>query len=326
MNDRKITFIICVNNEKYMDECRYYISQLEMPEGFERDIIEVREAKSMTSGYQTAMESSDAKYKIYMHQDVFLINRKMLHEMLDIFSDESIGLIGTFGGSLYPDGDVHLYWDKGSTLNANYSFVEQYKFGQMPIYEEVDAVDGMFMATQYDVDWDQRFTGFHMYDVTQAIRFRQSGYKVCVSMNDDSWTLHDPGYCDLSVYDDYREKLFEYYPECFYEKKNIERDPSQFDDDEVSLNKLFDEIIVSEKENYGHSKYENMTIESFWEEYCNVKFPVRRMEFGFPKEGWICLKNWILEKKITPTFLFFVVAHACLDPQKVADQIDELFA
>ena len=121
MNNKKIAFIICVNNEKYMDECRYYIQMLDIPEGYETDIIEVREAESMTSGYQAAMESTDAKFKIYMHQDICLINRKMLYGMLEIFKDPLIGIIGTLGGQLYPDGDVHLYWNRGSTLNAIYN-------------------------------------------------------------------------------------------------------------------------------------------------------------------------------------------------------------
>lgn len=326
MNTKKIAFIICVNNDKYMDECRYYIDRLYIPESYETDIIEVREAESMTSGYQAAMESSDAKYKIYMHQDVCLINREMLYSMLNIFSDESIGIIGTLGGKLYPDGDVHLYWNRGSTLNAIYSDVKTYKFDQSPVYEEVEGVDGMFMATQYDIPWDQRFDGWHMYDVTQCIRFRENGYRICVSTENNSWTLHDSGYCDLSVYDFYREKLFELYPNYFYDSKEIVKPDQQFEDDENSLKKLYQEIITSEKNNYGCSQYENMPIEAFWDEYCNVKFPVRRMEFGFPREDWIYIKNWILQKRITVSFLFSVVNHVCKDPEHMATEIEKLFS
>ncbi|MCR5557395.1 MAG: glycosyltransferase [Butyrivibrio sp.] len=326
MNTKKIAFIICVNNDKYMDECRYYIDRLYVPEGYETDIIEVREAESMTSGYQAAMESSDAKYKIYMHQDVCLINRGMLFSMLNVFSDESIGIIGTLGGNLYPDGDVHLYWNKGSTLNAIYSDVKTYKFEQAPVYEEVEAVDGMFMATQYDIPWDQRLDGWHMYDVTQCIRFREKGYRICVSTEDNSWTLHDSGYCDLSVYDFYREMLFELYPDYFYDRKEIVKSDQQFEDDETSLKKLYLEIITSENDNYGHSKYENMPMEAFWDDYCTVKFPVRRMEFGFPREDWIYIKDWILQKRITVSFLFSVVNHVCRDPEHMATEIEKLFS
>jgi hypothetical protein len=325
MNTKKIAFIICVNNEKYMEECRYYISKLDIPNGYETDIIEVREAESMTSGYQAAMESSDAKFKIYMHQDICLINRKMLYRMLEIFSDSSIGIIGTLGGKLYPDGYVHPYWNRGSTLNAIYDGVKAFKFEQSPVYEEVEAVDGMFMATQYDLDWDMRFSGWHMYDVTQCIRFRQAGYKVCVSTEDFSWTLHDAGYCDITGYADYRNKLFECYPEYFYDRNEVVREISKTDNDEVAIDKLYQEIVTAETNNYGQSKYANMSIGEFWDEYCTVKFPVRRMEFGFPREDWSYIKNMVLQKRITITFLFSVINHVCIEPELMALEMERLF-
>ena len=55
----------------YLDERVYYINKLEIPTEYEIDIITVRDADSMTSGYNAAMQTSDAKYKIYIHQDVF---------------------------------------------------------------------------------------------------------------------------------------------------------------------------------------------------------------------------------------------------------------
>ena len=51
----------------------------------------------MTSGYNEAMNASDAKYKVYLHQDVLIRNRKLLYDILDIFSEKNIGMIGTVG-------------------------------------------------------------------------------------------------------------------------------------------------------------------------------------------------------------------------------------
>ena len=73
MNNKKICFIICVNNKQYLSECQYYINNLIVPQGYEIDCITVWDAPSMTSGYNAAMKASDAKYKIYIHQDVFLV-------------------------------------------------------------------------------------------------------------------------------------------------------------------------------------------------------------------------------------------------------------
>lgn len=51
MDEKKIAFIICVNNELYFEECVYYINRLIIPEGFSTDVIAIREADSMCAAY-----------------------------------------------------------------------------------------------------------------------------------------------------------------------------------------------------------------------------------------------------------------------------------
>ena len=48
VEDRKdtIAFIICVNNELYFEECKYYIEHLEVPAGYDIDVIGIWEADS----------------------------------------------------------------------------------------------------------------------------------------------------------------------------------------------------------------------------------------------------------------------------------------
>lgn len=67
VEDRKdtIAFIICVNNELYFEECRYYIEHLEVSAGYDIDVIGIWEADSMCAAYNLGMRSSDAKYKVY---------------------------------------------------------------------------------------------------------------------------------------------------------------------------------------------------------------------------------------------------------------------
>ena len=56
VNENKIAFIICYNNEQYLQECVNYISFLNVPSSMQTDIISIAEADSMTGGYQAAME------------------------------------------------------------------------------------------------------------------------------------------------------------------------------------------------------------------------------------------------------------------------------
>ncbi len=64
MNEKQFCFIICTNNDVLVQECINYINRLYVPEGYEYDIITIKEADSMTSGYNAAMKAIDAKYKI----------------------------------------------------------------------------------------------------------------------------------------------------------------------------------------------------------------------------------------------------------------------
>ena len=95
MNDKKICFIICSTSRLYTEECLHYINHLNVPEGYQVDALTVEDAKSMAAGYNEAMQASDAKYKVYLHQDVFIINHDFIKDVLEIFQkDSQIGMIG----------------------------------------------------------------------------------------------------------------------------------------------------------------------------------------------------------------------------------------
>ena len=75
MNENKIAFMICVNNESYYEECLFYLNRISVPEGFRIEVFAITEAESIFEAYNPAIRQSDAKYKIYMHQDGFLIDK-----------------------------------------------------------------------------------------------------------------------------------------------------------------------------------------------------------------------------------------------------------
>ena len=66
LDNQKICFIICYNQEIYLEECLVYLQNLHIPDGFSTDLLTILDAPSITEGYQAAMEESNAKYKIYM--------------------------------------------------------------------------------------------------------------------------------------------------------------------------------------------------------------------------------------------------------------------
>ena len=118
--ENKICFIICSNNSLFLDECLLYISRLEIPLGYELETISIRDAKSMTSGFNEGMMATNAKYKVYLHQDVFIVYKNFLQSILDIFhSDPMIGMIGMVGSLKIPVDGVMWHGYRAGALYSS---------------------------------------------------------------------------------------------------------------------------------------------------------------------------------------------------------------
>lgn len=73
MDEHKICFVMCVNDDAYAAEAVWYIRRLKIPDGYCVEWQCVKGAVSMTAGYNEAMKNSDARYKVYLHQDVMIL-------------------------------------------------------------------------------------------------------------------------------------------------------------------------------------------------------------------------------------------------------------
>lgn len=212
MNQNKIAFIICANNALYYDECVRYINDLNIPEGLCTDIICIQEADSMTQGYNAGMQASDAKYKVYLHQDTFILNRNFIKDMLQVFSsDRSIGLLGVLGIPQLPsDVNCHLCKKVGNIIKYDGHTIMDTDFllqRQDQNWQEVEAIDGLLMATQYDIPWREDFLdGWDFYDISQSLEMKRHGYKVVVPYQKETWCYHNCGCPNLQKYDYYRKK------------------------------------------------------------------------------------------------------------------------
>lgn len=218
LDDKKICFIICYDQELYLKECLLYLQQLHVPDGFSTDLLTIVDAPSMTEGYQAAMEESDARYKIYMHQDVFIIYPYFLDSLVQIFqSTPRIGMIGMVGSSVFPS-DYMMWSDKriGNIYHRDMPPYDRqaYRYDLSHGLSTVDYIDGLLMATAYDLPWRTDFLdGWDFYDVSQSFEFRMQGYKIVVPEQHHPWYVHDDGMLlSLWDYDKYRRICMERYP------------------------------------------------------------------------------------------------------------------
>lgn len=205
MDTHLFAFICCVNDEKTYQIHVNHINKLVIPPGYSVEMIPIYGAASMTKGYNEGMRRTNAKYKVYLHQDTFILNEHFIQDCLDVFRlDEQIGMLGVVGSSqLTPTGS---WWDgevQVGLIEAYFTSRITLHIGEVEgLFAPVEVIDGVIMITQYDVEWDERMEGFHYYDTTQSIRFHLNGYRVVVPAQQSAWVYH---YClDDTNWDQYR--------------------------------------------------------------------------------------------------------------------------
>lgn len=113
MKDHTILVVVCVNNEELFKQCESQIRNIFVPPGYTVQIFPIRDAQSMASAYNRAL-SYPAKYKVYIHQDTYLINRDMFSTLISLFKEnEKLGLIGVAGAQFLPNNGI---WWEGKNL------------------------------------------------------------------------------------------------------------------------------------------------------------------------------------------------------------------
>lgn len=222
MDSNKICFIACVNDEFLYNESLMYIEQLYVPEGMSVELVAVHDAESMAAGYQAAMEASDARYKVYMHQDVFIVNPYIISDIVSIFeSSPKIGMIGVVGAAELNSVEP-IWWESQTKYGKAYNKKSSEEI-QKDIYGEfsepfrkVAVIDGIFMATQYDVSWRKDlFTDWHFYDISQSREFYRKRYQVVVANQKEPWLVHA---CGRKMLDDVYRKNMEIFKQNYFEK------------------------------------------------------------------------------------------------------------
>ena len=215
MNSFEICFITAVNDIERYNKSLFTWKKLSIPDGFSVNSLVVQGASSMTGAYQMGMRASNAKYKIYIHQDVEIVQKKFLQVMVDVFqSDQRIGLAGVVGSKNIPASAV---WWEGDLVGA----ISDNHTGRMEsyLYEhsskkaiDVSAIDGLIMMTQYDVPWrEDIFNKWHFYDLSQCMEYRKKGYSIAVLPQIMPGVIHYCGQNAMIGYNDERVKFIREY-------------------------------------------------------------------------------------------------------------------
>ncbi|MGN0161833.1 MAG: glycosyltransferase family protein [Lachnospiraceae bacterium] len=196
-DEHKIAYILCVNDERYSKEIIEYLSYQILPEGYQMEILVVKNAKSMTMGYNFAMRHSNARYKIYIHQDTFIFDPYYTQNLIQILDEGGYQMLGVAGAEYLPENGVWwdcepyakkmcLYQDMVISILQSTTIKEE-------TCTEVECLDGVLLATNRDLVWrEDLFNHFHFYDISQSEEFRRKGYRIAVYNNRENvGVLHE---------------------------------------------------------------------------------------------------------------------------------------
>lgn len=367
MNETQFAFIIAVNDEQYYEECCYYISRLAVPGGFDIEVIAVREADSMCAAYNAAMESSNARYKIYLHQDVFIRNTDFLNDLLSVFrKDASIGIVGMVGGNRMPKtGVTYRAWNEGSVdcrePDMAYYLVYESKEAQDTY---VEAVDGLLIATQYDIPWrDDLCRHFDFYDISQSFEMRKKGHRIMVPYQETPWVLHDSSFAKMTHYNEGRKACLKEYPDFLYAEgghefqyneewdllstelakqieglmeqrqwENVAALIKQYRSGKLKDSRLEKLGIMSDikcdedKAGVRNAFFSNLgSYQQMNERYVHTRFLFFRMELGLPESEYEELTKAIADGSISCEAVIHFVLHAVADRKTVLAKIREVY-
>lgn len=210
LDDRTVAFITCVSEPEQYLRCRRYIEALDIPPGFRVEVHFLLGARGLPSAYNRVIRQSKAKYKVYLHQDVFLLHRRLLYDVLEIFSDPGVGMIGVEGATRLPEKGV-WFWNNGLYCHGqvleyrrswNLRFLGKWNRRRVrlrtfrPVRSRVlpvAAVDGLIMITQYDIPWrEDLYDGFIYYEGPHCLEFIRRGLAVVIPRQERNriWCLH----------------------------------------------------------------------------------------------------------------------------------------
>lgn len=192
----KICFIYCANNEEMLSQSLKALNTLNVPPGFTWEHQVIRNAPCITQAYNDGINSTNAKYKVYLHQDIVILNRNFLFDIINSFTKyPHLGMIGVAGAKVLPPSGMwvesptaygKLYW--GHDINS----LELLSWNEVTTeIEWVQAVDGILMATQYDFPWRADiFRGWHFYDISQSLEFAKAGLSLGIPKQITPWCWH----------------------------------------------------------------------------------------------------------------------------------------
>lgn len=184
LDEHKICFITAVRDKAKYQESMAYWQRLRVPEGMTVQYIGVSDWPSIGQAYQMAMGKSDAKYKIYIHDNIWLTQTDFLEVLIQMFKEHpEYGIASVAGSTSLPESchwrdqdPIGCVCDNHQEKMLGYTY-QQATQGTAPVMLLHEGL----LVTQYDISWHtELYDKGHLYAASQCMELRRHGYGAVV--------------------------------------------------------------------------------------------------------------------------------------------------
>lgn len=186
-----LSIVICSVNSKILEKIKENIDKTIGIVTYEIVVIDnIISEYSIAEAYNHGILESKFPLLLFIHEDITFRTSGWGQILISYFDDPEVGLIGIAGSKVktrVPSG-----WWENEPKNWIINLIQHYPGGrQEKIFRgfsgsslvEAVVVDGVFLGMRKtsSIRFDQRLKGFHNYDQSVSLLFRELGYKVYVT-------------------------------------------------------------------------------------------------------------------------------------------------
>ena len=215
LDGRKIAVLVRKADQARYDFCMVSLQNAEWPKGYAVEYFMIDAARPYAAQVNKVLAETDAKYKIYINDDVCLVRKQAIKEMLAIFEDEGIAMLGIFGSQSLPvSGNL---FDSSYKCGAVYlpteGDISEMRFGDVTgDVMDVCCLLPAFFATQRDIPWDEYSYKRQYYAVLEhSYAMRRFVGRVVISMPAEIWCAYQVPGVSLDVDEGERKRFFSAY-------------------------------------------------------------------------------------------------------------------
>ena len=195
--EKKIVVLLRDSHTGQHEVCIEALKNVKWPDGYEVEVFTIDAQKPYAAQVNEVLADTDTKVKIYINDDIFLGHAQAIEELLKIFQDESIGMVGFLGSASLPVS--------GSLMDSPYKYGAVYvpteeDFSEMRFGTAVQAAADVrydvryilpsFFATQWDIPWDESYEKQYYAVLAYCRAFEEEGDRIVVPLPENIWCAY----------------------------------------------------------------------------------------------------------------------------------------